>query len=544
MTTPSTPSEQGTPSDRVRLDGTHRAPAPGARRVGPTASAEPIEVTVRLRGRPDVDLAAMAARPRSPEEVAAAFASDPADAEAVARFARDAGLSVVASEPEQRRVVLSGTADQLQQAFAVQLSDFDSDLGRYRGREGSVHLPPAVAEVVTGVFGLDDRRQARPHFVRRPGQSGAGQAAVRATRQEASYSPVRLGEIYDFPPGDGAGQTIAILEFGGGYSTKDLRTYFTQLGVANPSVTNVSVDGQTNQPEPGDDSPDGEVMLDIEVVGALCPAAKIVVYFAPFTERGWVDVVTRVATDTQNSPSALSISWGWPEQEDLWTPAALTAVNESFQAAAAAGITVFAASGDDGSADEITDGRVHVDFPAVSPYVSGVGGTTLTSATPVREHVWNNGPRSGGGGASGGGVSTFFSLPDWQQHAHVPNPVGATTTGRGVPDVAADADPASGYEVYVHGKPAVIGGTSAAAPLWAALIGRINATLGRRVGYLNPVLYQTLATQKVTHDVKRGSNDTTGQLGGYPARAGWDACTGWGSPKGSAILTALQSASD
>jgi kumamolisin len=294
-------------------------------------------------------------------------------------------------------------------------------------------------------------------------------------------------------------------------------------------VKAVSVDHAANKPVGNPDSADGEVMLDIEVAGAVAPGAKIVVYFAPNTDAGFLNAITTAAHDTKNKPSVISISWGGPEAS--WTPQSLAAFDSAFQAAAVLGVTVLAASGDDGASDGLNDGAKHVDFPASSPHATACGGTRLTAANGSisGEQVWNDGA---GGGAGGGGVSVAFEAPSWQQGLKATPKGGAASAlaKRGVPDVAGDADPQSGYEIRVDGQTSVIGGTSAVAPLWAGLIAIVNANKGARAGFVNPALYNDPAALR---DI------TTGDNGGFQASAGWDACTGLGSPKGSAVATAL-----
>ena len=227
----------------------------------------------------------------------------------------------------------------------------------------------------------------------------------------------------------------------------------------------------------------------------------------------------------------ISISWG--SAESNWTAQAMTQFDQAFQAAATMGVTVCCAAGDNGSADGVADGKPHVDFPASSPYALGCGGTKLsaTGSKIASEVVWNENPTSS---ATGGGVSGFFPLPAWQKNANVPTLAGATVkAGRGVPDVAGDADPNSGYQVRVHGQNLVIGGTSAVAPLWAGLVALMNQKIGKPVGYLNPLLYGSLAGKGLFNDVHQGNN------GSWSARPGWDACTGWGSPIGAKLLAAL-----
>ena len=335
-----------------------------------------------------------------------------------------------------------------------------------------------------------------------------------------------MAALYNFPTGsDGAGECIAIIELGGGYTTNDLDQFFSGLGLAVPTTVAVSVDGIGNTPSATDDA-DVEVALDIEVVGAVAPGARMAVYFAPNTDQGFLDAVTTAVHDTTNQPSIISISWGGPESS--WSGQSLTSYDEAFQAAAAMGVTVCVAAGDNGSGDGVTtDKLAHVDFPASSPNVLACGGTALKGAggTISSEVVWNAGT-----GATGGGISDTFAVPDYQQGAGVPvsaNPGGRV--GRGVPDVAGDADPNTGYQIVVNGQGQTVGGTSAVAPLWAGLLARINGQLKTPAGLVNTRLYRNPGAMR---DI------TTGNNGAYKARPGWDACTGLGSPDGAQVLAA------
>jgi kumamolisin len=435
------------------------------------------------------------------------------------------GFTAVESSGARRSLVLSGTVAALSNAFGVVLEHYEHPHGSYRGRTGAVHVPAYLAPIVEGVFGLDDRPQCQPHS-----QRCKAPAALQAKTGSVAFTPPQLAQVYHFPTGlDGQGQCLALIELGGGYRKADLQAYFTALGLPVPTVQMVLVDHAHNRPTTSD-GPDSEVMLDIEVVAAIAPQARIVVYFAPNTEQGLLDAITKAMHDTVHQPSIISISWGAPESQ--WTPQALQQIDQAFQAAAALGVTVCCASGDNGSGDGASDGQAHVDFPASSPWALGCGGTRLDArgATVTREVVWNDSPDS----ATGGGVSDVFPLPQWQQGAQVPPSVNASgQRGRGVPDVAGDADPATGYRVRVDGQEYVIGGTSAVAPLWAGLIALLNQHLGQPVGYLNPLLYEALASQNVCRDITTGSN------GAYAARPGWDACTGWGVPDGTKLLQAL-----
>ncbi len=507
------------------VPGSERAPLPGAVPIEPTAPDERLEVTVLVRRRNAAGLKAAAATAGpgnhlDHDEFVKTYGADQADIDKVSAFAEAHGLAVAMTNLGRRRVILSGTAQQFEAAFDVKLQEFQYDDGTYRGREGAVHVPEELTGVVEAVMGLDNRPVAKPHFRLR---------GVAAHTGASSFTPPQLAKLYDFPTGNGAGQCIAIIELGGGYRPADLKAYFQGLGIKNPSVKSVGVDHATNSPTGDPNSADGEVMLDIEVVGAVAPGAKIAVYFAPNTDAGFLNAITHAAHDTKNKPSVISISWGGPESS--WTPQSLAAFDSAFQAAAVMGITVLAASGDDGSSDGVHDGKSHVDFPASSPHVTACGGTRVTASNGAisAEQVWNNGA---GAGAGGGGVSVAFEAPSWQAGLKATPKTGsaATLTKRGVPDVAGDADPQSGYDVRVDGQTSVIGGTSAVAPLWAGLIAIVNANKGTRVGFLNPALYKTPAA---FHDI------TTGDNGNFKASSGWDACTGLGSPKGSAVQAAL-----
>jgi kumamolisin len=209
----------------------------------------------------------------------------------------------------------------------------------------------------------------------------------------------------------------------------------------------------------------------------------------------------------------------------------MTSFDQALQTAAALGVTVCCASGDNGSGDGVGDGEAHVDFPASSPFALGCGGTKLTASgnTISSEVVWNESSDS----ATGGGVSDFFPVPDYQNAISIPSANQGGHKGRGVPDVGGDADPATGYQVRVDGQEFVIGGTSAVAPLWAGLIALMNQKLGHPVGFLNPLLYGSLSGNGSFQDITKGSN------GAYTSKSGWDACTGWGSPNGKDLLSAL-----
>jgi len=345
-----------------------------------------------------------------------------------------------------------------------------------------------------------------------------------------------IAGLYRFPSGqDGRGQTIALIELGGGYRESDLDTYFAKLHLHRPNVTAVSVDRGRNQPTGDAISADGQVMLDIEVTGAIAPAANIVVYFAPNTNSGFANAIAAAVHDETNKPSVISISWGGPES--TWTVQARSALGQVLQEASTHGITVVAAAGDNGVTDGVSDGRAHVDFPSSSPWVLSVGGTSVVAAggVIVSEKVWNSGTNNG---ATGGGVSDVFARPDWQASAGVP-PRKDGSWGRGVPDVAALADPGTGYKVFVDGRWTVVGGTAAAAPLWAGLAALLNQGVGHNLGYLNPRLYREIGPAQILRSITEGNNGS-GTLAGYSAGPGWSAAAGWGTPDGQKLLDWLR----
>ncbi len=436
--------------------------------LGRHQDSSPLEITLVLRRRQGGSPSA-ASWPRPPRwqrgEYGRHCGAEAADLASLSRFALTNGLTEVGADEHRRVLHLRGGPQALERAFGVTLGRYQLSDGRgpFVGLGQAPTLPPeAIA-----VLGLDRRPVARVRS-RRP------RAAPAVT-----YAPPEVGRL------------VAIIELGGGFTASDLAQYFNGLGITRPpSVTAVSVAGGANQP--GGDA-DGEVMLDIEVIGALAPGAKIVVYFAPNTDQGY-------------------------------------AMQTTLEDAAALGVTVTAAAGDSGSSDGETDGQPHVDFPASSPSVLACGGTKLTArgGSIVSEVVWNE--TSVNEGATGGGVSRVFPLPPWQQSIAVPKAPNGTAR-RGVPDVAGNADPLTGYQVRVDGKADVIGGTSAVAPLWAALIARCDQKLGRPLGDVHAALYRI--GPRAFRDITEGNN------GAYQAAAGWDPCTGLGSPDGQALLAAL-----
>jgi kumamolisin len=534
---------------RVELKGSAREELAGGRDAGPADPNEQIVVSVLLRrgskpGEFPVAAESGSRLPRekkhlSREEFARLHGASAADLKKVRDFAKEYGLRVESEDRASRTVKLGGSVAAFNKAFEADLRRYEHSSGTYRCRKGMLTIPAELESVVEGVFGLDNRPQAKTHFRIRKKRPG-----IHAQVEAISYSPVQVAKAYGFPTSaTGAGQCIGLIELGGGYKTADLDSFFQSLGITAPKVTAVSVDGGKNSPTGDSNGPDGEVELDLEVAGATAPGAQIAAYFAPNTDQGFIDAVTTAVHDATLKPSIVSISWGGPENS--WTAQSRDALNSACEDASTMGVTVLAASGDNGASDEsdtpVASGASAatatptVDFPAASPYVIGCGGTKLTLAGSAigSEVAWNE--LSSNEGATGGGVSENFALPSFQQSAKVPKAPNGFV-GRGVPDVAANADPETGYNVVVDGQQAVIGGTSAVAPLWAGLLALINESLGTNVGYVSPLLYSA-KPEATFHDITSGSN------GSYSAGPGWDACTGLGSPNGAALLAALKGSS-
>ena len=550
--------------DLVPLLGSERAELSQARPAGDVNPSEQITVTVMLRRRAEVpEQLVMGPETLTPAELREQYGADPADValatQALGRF----GLTVAEAHHGSRRLKVTGTARQLSEAFGTTLSlvtspsPDGSGTVTHRYRSGSLAVPAELSGIVTTVLGLDDRPVARPHFrlartiapdtiapdtiapdTIAPDTIApdtiAPDAKKRATPQP--LTAVQVAAFYDFPPNtDGTGQTIAIIELGGGYTQADLDTYFSGLGLATPSVTAVGVDGGSNSPR---QQADGEVLLDIQVAGAVAPGAAQVVYFAPNTDAGFVDAISEAAHATP-TPAVISISWGGPENS--WSDQSRSAMDSALADAAVLGVTVTVASGDNGSSDDPNNSNsVNVDFPASSPHALGCGGTQLigdtSTYTITSEVVWNE--LANGEGAGGGGVSVVFPLPDYQTNAGVPVSVDGGAVGRGVPDVAGNADPTTGYLVVVDGQQQPIGGTSAVAPLYAGLIARLAQATGKNFGLMQPMLYAGITPGTTTP----GFNDIVdGNNGAYKAGPGWDATTGLGSPNGTALLSRLSS---
>jgi kumamolisin len=534
-----------TPTNYRQLEGSELRPRPGARLLGPSSESETLSVTIVLRRRPDgppvpehahyLRTPPSQRRRLSEPAFAARYGADLAEIEKVADFARSHGLTVDETNAARRTVVVSGTVGQFNEAFAISLRSYEHEVERsrrsgrrtetYRSYEGFIHVHADLAGVIVGVFGLDNRRIIKRNMADPP-----------------NTTPITLSTVptlYDFPPNLAAGQTIAVFSEAG-YLASDIAANFAG---SPPSVIDIPVDAANGN------FPDFETTQDIFIAGSAAPGAQIAVYFTTYTQKGWVDLITRVIHPNVGDPicSVLSSSFYVSDGDDAATllaemvpPSWITAVTQVFEDAAIQSVTICIASGDTGAQSKLFDGKAHVQYPASDPWVLSVGGTTIGDVigTSFDEWAWNDNT-----GASGGGVSDYFPQPSYQVDANVPVSVNDGHRGRGVPDVSANASPNSGYPFILNGAPAPApaNGTSASAPLWAGLIAVLNAALGENVGFINPVIYALSGSgfRDILPELGTSDNSFAG-VTGYPVRPGWDAATGWGSPRGVALLNALK----
>jgi kumamolisin len=500
--------------------------------------------------------------PMSDAEFSDKFGATQESLDQVNKFAADNGLKVSEADLRSGRVVLSGTAGKFENAFQTKINNYDLGNGiTVRGREGALSVPTTLANHIEGIFGIDDRPQAHQYSVklnqiaagaanpmRGDGPAPTGGEPGKPTgpveppgpsepKRAAGYMPNEVADAYQFPKGTtGKGQGVAVIELGGGIDLKNEEAYYKQHNLPMPKINVIEVDGASSIAGKNAGA-DGEVALDSQIIGAVAPDAKQNVIFAPNSDRGFMDAITRATfpekAETPNQ--AISISWGAPMES--WSDQGKRGMNLAFKKAALKGISVFAASGDDGAIDAAPSKTFQVDYPATDPYVTGTGGTRLTinNGQLGSEVAWNNGK---GRGSGGGGISPD-EVPDYQKGVQMPpNANNTGVLGRGVPDVAGNADPVTGYKIRVGGSETVMGGTSAVAPLYAALAVRLNEGLGdgKQVGFMNPFLYKNglAGTAPFFNDVTSGNNN------GYNTGPGWDAVTGWGSLNGEKLLAAYK----
>jgi kumamolisin len=349
-------------------------------------------------------------------------------------------------------------------------------------------------------------------------------------------SPPLVASLYNFPPGvDGRGQTIGIIEFGGGFDRKDLEQYFSTLKLPVPEISVVPVNGGVNHPSTTDGA-EMQTAMDIEIAAGIAPRARLKVYLAPPSFKA-ADFAQAVRQATADQISVLLIGWG--ETESQWKDDDIKLVDGTLEQAAKQGITVIVPTGENGVTDGMTDGRRHVSYPASSAWVLSVGATSvqIENGKIKSEKVWRDGQS-----ATGGGVSEKFARPDWQNAVKVPLRADGSA-GRGLPDVVATADPTLGYTLVVHGKTAVVGGTGAVVPLWGGLIALLNQANGRNLGYVTPRFYREFGPAGLLREITEGDNGVAGVVG-FKAGPGWSPVAGWGSPDGVKLINWLRTHPD
>jgi kumamolisin len=441
-------------------------------------------------------------------QFAARFGRTDAEIKQLKDYLRAQGLTVGTVHSGNLLVDASGTAAQLEKAFGTKLSAWrDAASGRsFYANDTAPTLPTAIASLVSDVSGLNNRAQLHhqtPSTVTPHNGPGGG------------YTPAQLKGGYNVSGTyTGSGQKIALLEFDG-FQQSNITKYDTNYSLGSPTPTVQNVDGGSGALGDGQ----VEVELDIEVLHAIAPKANVTVFEGPNSDAGEVDTYQAIV---DSGIPTTSISWG--AAESARTTSNINAVDAVFKAGAAEGLGFYAASGDDGS-DDAGDGGTSVDYPASDPYVTGVGGTklTVTSANAwSKEVAWSGG---------GGGKSSVFKIPSWQTAVQK----SAGGGYRQVPDVSAHANPSPGVSIYSQGAWSSVGGTSAAAPEWAAFAALYNqqaAAAGKaNLGFANPALYTASGTG--FHDITSGSN------GDYSAATGWDFTTGWGSYNAATLASKL-----
>jgi kumamolisin len=543
----------------LELTGSRRPAPKNAIRLRDVDPHAQVEITVTLKG-PDLPAPdQMPTTALTREEIDRRWGVPPENLRKVEQVLRSFGLHVGEVMQGGRSLRMTGDAAAMAAAFRANLGVYEiPGQGQIRGRDGALMVPKELDGLITGVYGLDQRRMAHRH---------SGLAVAGGMHP---LKPADLMRLYNFPDGDGHNRAIAIAEFGQSlgnnqvlppaYIASDVTAFCQSQGVTPPNVNIVSVGlSPLNQqqfetfmgqlPKQFADllfAQTAETMMDVQIIASLCPKADISVYFATWGEAGWVNLLDEVTSGSGKRPVVVSISYGLAEEAPDWSSGAMTSINHRLQIAAMQGITVCVSSGDDGSGCDQPGRRCHVEFPSSSPYVLSVGGTMLEaqSGGQINEVVWweSPGERSpNGGGSTGGGVSVLNQRPSWQTvqvkslNPHAPD-------GRVVPDVAALAGPPL-YDLLLDGRSQPDGGTSAATPVWASLITRIDAALpvGKQQRFLPPLLYKPTVSQEGFRDIRSGQNSSHPNPGkGYDATAGFDAVSGWGVPNGKALLAELE----
>ena len=524
-----------------------------AHMVGPAGAQQQLNLSVGLQLRNQSDLANLLSNlnnPRSsryhqyltPQEFAAQFGPTSDQVQQVKNYLQQQGLTVTSVAPNGLLIDATSTVAQAESAFQVTINNYVLGANAFFANANPPVIPGSLSSIIASIGGLDNSVKMHPlyHLAspihNKPKSNFSGHSKSSPQAAQSGFGPSDLSGAYDAASLQtsglqGSGQTVAVFELDG-YQSSDVTAYLQNYSLATPSISNVLVDGFNGSAGAGAI----EVELDIEVVAAMAPQATQIVYEGPNSTQGVNDTYNKIVTD--NKAQITTISWG--ECEAQSGNAELQTLDSIFSQGAAEGIAMYAASGDSGAYD-CNDTNLAVDSPADDPNITGVGGTNLqlNNSAYGSESVWSNPSdtsRSPQGAGGGGGISSFFKEASWQTGPGVQNQY--SNGNREVPDVSADADPATGYAVYCTVSAAgcssgwiEVGGTSAAAPLWAGSTALINGYLQQqgksRMGFANPVLYG-LENQKTQfapfHDVTSGTNLY------YPATTGYDEASGWGSP--------------
>ena len=520
----------GTSERRVPLAGSNRAAPEGATLVGDVDPDQRITVVVYVKRRtPDEfapgsagDLARLA-KPVTRHELATQRHRSHASAAArITRLAAERGFTVVATDLVARTVALEGTARQMAETFGATLRTYRDGEQVFRARVGGLTVPAEIAPWTRAILGFDQRplRTTRPLLRARGGADGG-----------SGLWPTDIAARYGIPlDRDVSSIRVGIIALGGGYLESDLAAALAGMNRQPPVVVNVPPTGNDNGLGTSDVA-DQELALDLQVLAGLLPNSKIVVYFAENSAAGLTDAIHQAVFDEQHAPQVISVSWG--SAEKFWTEPGRDAMQAVLADAARLRVSVLFASGDQLATSGLTDGKVHVWFPASSPYATSCGGTqpgpAAGNGSAAADAVWNAGTIG-----TGGGISDAFPVPDYQSHLTLPKSQNDGAIRRGVPDVACAAAASPGYRIIVNGQPMAMSGTSAATPLWAALVAMAVAARGEQIGFLNAALYSNPGAFRA---VEQGNNRVGGK--GYDAGPGWSACTGLGVPKGADLLAAL-----
>lgn len=468
----------------------------------------------------------------TPAEFNERFAPTQEDYDTVIAHAKSLGLTIQGTHSNRTLLNVSGPTHAIESAFNLKLHQYVLPSGRsFYAPNDNPEVPHHIASLVSGIVGLDNHSKQRPYHRCKEAHAHAHSATAFPSGPRGGFAPGDLIKAYNLTnvTTNGANQIIALFELAS-YQASDINTYTQYFGLPPAKLKNILVDGGSNA------GINAEVTLDIQLALALAPQSEIYVYEGPNSNQGVLDTYNRIATD--NLARQVSTSWG--SGEDMASVQYLQAESAIFQQMAAQGQTIYAAAGDSGAYDDYPSNSSRsliVDDPASQPYVVSVGGTRLTVDAATgdykSESVWNDGL---GNGAGGGGVSRVWAIPTWQANVST----AFSKTHRNVPDVTLNADSETGYAIYHDGQWQIYGGTSCAAPLWAAFTACINQELAAirapALGFANPKFYAIGSGSHYTtnfHDVLVGNNLY------YSAGAGYDNASGWGSFNGTNLYASL-----